>query len=60
LEAMRVDIQQVKDGQEALRKEVRDGFALMERKQNLLNNRLLASEGNIVGLDQRVEALENR
>jgi hypothetical protein len=39
---------------------VRDGFALMERKQNLLNNRLLASEGNIVGLDQRVEGLENR
>ena len=60
LEAMRVDIKQVKDGQDELRKEVRAGFALMERKQNLLNNCLLDSEGDIVGLDQRVEALEGR
>jgi chromosome segregation ATPase len=67
LEAMRVDIQQLKDGQESLRngqeslrKEVREGFARMERKQDLLNNRLLSAEGDIVGLDRRVEALESR
>lgn len=60
IQQLKEEMQQLKDGQEALRKEVREGFALMERKQNLLNNRLLDSEGDIVGLDQRIEALENR
>jgi len=66
LEAIRVDVQQLRKGQDqlghdmnVLRKEMREGFGRMERKQDLLNNRLLGVEGDIVGLDQRVEAIEN-
>jgi predicted RNase H-like nuclease (RuvC/YqgF family) len=64
LEAMRVDIQQLKDGQvefrDELRKEMRQGFYLLDRRLKGMNNIVMRFEGDLVGLDERLEALEGQ
>ena len=63
LEAIRVDIGQLREGQEELRngqEEIRKRVFTVERKLDVLNNHMLEWEANFKYVDERVLAHESR